>query len=404
MSVQKSLVGVLVVLVIVAGVGGYFAGSSAVPPPKTITSVVTQTVTTTVAAATVTITSTVTPPAQTITTTVTLPPQTVTVTTTPTPTVTPPTFPLPGWPSKIRFITGTFGGAFYSLAVPMADVIRRELKIEVEVIPGPGAVATPLYISKDQGEIAMTYDYLGAPAKENDISIFNEPLNFTKITAVAGGLYVNYYYFVAQKEFPANNFDDIAKMIKEGKPVRFGGDAAGSSEELMLRYVLRYYGLTYDDVRKAGGTVYAVGDDPAAQAFREKKIDVFYQAGGIPLRTITDVDSTMELKFIAFTDPLIEWLAKNLGVIKGVIPKGSYKNAISDVPTALGTTILIASRELPDSLIYYILEVIAKNKDFIAAAYKAFSYYDPATAWQKVGLWELHPGAIKWFKDKGYMK
>ncbi len=394
-SAQKSLVGILVVLVIVAGVGGYFAGSSAVPPPKTVTSTVVQTVTATAAAATVTVTTTVTPPPQTVT---------VTVTPTPTPTPTPPTFPLPGWPSKIRFITGTFGGAFYSLAVPMADVIRRELKIEVEVIPGPGAVATPLYISKDEGEIAMTYDYLGAPAKENDITIFNEPLSFSKVTAVAGGLYINYYYFVAQKDFPANNFDDIAKMIKEGKPVRFGGDAAGSSEELMLRYVLKYYGLTYDDVRKAGGTIYAVGDDPAAQAFRERKIDVFYQAGGIPLRTITDVDATMELKFIALSDPLLEWLNKNLGVIKGYIPKGSYKNAATDVPAALGSTILIASRELPDSLIYYILEVIAKNKDVIAAAYKAFSAYDPATAWQKVGLWELHPGAIKWFKDHGYMK
>ncbi|MEM4518092.1 MAG: TAXI family TRAP transporter solute-binding subunit [Sulfolobales archaeon] len=395
MSAQKSLIGVLVVLIIIAGVGGYFAGSAAVPPPKTITSVVTQTVTTTVAAATVTTTSTVTLPPQTVT---------VTVTATPTPTVTPPTFPLPEWPSKIRFITWVFGGAFYSLAVPIADVLRRELKIEVEVIPGPGAIATPLYISKGEGEIAMTYDYLGAPAKENDISIFNEPLNFSKITAVAGGLYLTYYYFVAQKDFPANNFDDIAKMIKEGKPVRFGGDAAGSSEELMLRYVLKYYGLTYDDVRKAGGTVYAVGDDPAAQAFREKKIDVFYQAGGIPLRTIADVDATMELKFIAMPEPLRDWLIKNLGAIKGVIPKGSYKNAVEDVPTLIGSTILIASRELPDSLIYYILEVMAKNKDVIAAAYRAFAAYDPATAWQKVGLWELHPGAVKWYKDHGYMK
>jgi hypothetical protein len=82
----------------------------------------------------------------------------------------------------------------------MADVFRRELKIEVEVIPGPGAVAAPLYISKGEGELAMTYDYLGAPAKENDVTIFGEPLNFSRITAVAGGLYVT-YYFVAQKEF-----------------------------------------------------------------------------------------------------------------------------------------------------------------------------------------------------------
>ncbi|MEM1982692.1 MAG: hypothetical protein QXZ63_03405, partial [Sulfolobales archaeon] len=57
-SAQRSLVGVLVVLIIVAGVGGYFAGSSAVPPPVTVTSTSRVTVSVTAAAATVTVTST----------------------------------------------------------------------------------------------------------------------------------------------------------------------------------------------------------------------------------------------------------------------------------------------------------------------------------------------------------
>ncbi|MEM4518767.1 MAG: ABC transporter substrate-binding protein [Sulfolobales archaeon] len=78
---SQTLIAILAVLIIIAGVGGYFAGSSAVPPPKTVTSVVTQTVTTTVAAATVTVTTTVTQPPQTVT---------VTVTATPTPPITLP--------------------------------------------------------------------------------------------------------------------------------------------------------------------------------------------------------------------------------------------------------------------------------------------------------------------------
>ncbi len=51
----------LAVLIVVAGVGGYFAGSSATPPPLTVTSTAVQTVTVTAAAATVAVTTTVAP-------------------------------------------------------------------------------------------------------------------------------------------------------------------------------------------------------------------------------------------------------------------------------------------------------------------------------------------------------
>ena len=85
MSVKTSsaLIAVLTILIVVAGVAGYFAGSSAVPPPKTVT------ITTTVGSPT-TITTTVT-------TTVT---EKVTVTATPTPTTTLPP------PEKVRIKLG----------------------------------------------------------------------------------------------------------------------------------------------------------------------------------------------------------------------------------------------------------------------------------------------------------
>ncbi|MEM4519103.1 MAG: TRAP transporter substrate-binding protein [Sulfolobales archaeon] len=85
MSAQKSLVGVLVVLVIVAGVGGYFAGSSAVPPPKTITTTVTGGAPATV---TTTVTTRVT---EVVTVTVTATPSPTTTSPSPTPTIPPGT-------------------------------------------------------------------------------------------------------------------------------------------------------------------------------------------------------------------------------------------------------------------------------------------------------------------------
>ena len=103
-----------VVCGVVAGVGGYFGGAAAVPPPKTVT----ETVTETAAAETVTVTG----PAKTVT-------ETVTVTKTPTPTLTPP-------PGKTEVIIGVIG--------PLATLIGRSeekaAKLAVEEINAKGGI------------------------------------------------------------------------------------------------------------------------------------------------------------------------------------------------------------------------------------------------------------------------
>ncbi|MEM4520049.1 MAG: tripartite tricarboxylate transporter substrate binding protein [Sulfolobales archaeon] len=145
MSVQRSLVGVLVVLVIVAGVGGYFAGSSAVPPPVTVTSTSRVTVSVTAAAATVTVTSTVTQPPKTVTTTITPPPTTVTVTVTPSPT--PPPI---AWPTRpVTIVVGMGAGGGSDLAArAYAPILQNLTGVPWTVVnmPGGGGAIGETYV------------------------------------------------------------------------------------------------------------------------------------------------------------------------------------------------------------------------------------------------------------------
>ena len=104
-----------VVCGVVAGVGGYFAGSAAVPPPKTVT----ETVTKTLAAETVTVTA----PPKTVTTT-------VTVTATPTP---PPITPPPG---KTEVVIGVIA----PIAVRQGKVQENAARLAIEEINAKGGI------------------------------------------------------------------------------------------------------------------------------------------------------------------------------------------------------------------------------------------------------------------------
>ncbi len=169
MSMQKSLVGVLVILVIVAGVGGYFAGSSAVPPPKTVT-------TTIVGGTPVTVTTTITTK---ITEKV-----TVTVTVTPTPTLT-PTIP-PGVKYTLHVGCVTAPNPCDLNPYGECDPHTLTLKVfknEVEKATG-GAVEVVIHPAGELGdeldmiEMLRTGDLFMAPVATSRLSGFTDAVLF----------------------------------------------------------------------------------------------------------------------------------------------------------------------------------------------------------------------------------
>jgi len=373
-SAQKSLIGILVVLIIIAGVGGYFAGSVAVPPPRTVTSVVTQTVT-------------------------------VTVTATPTPTVTPiPPSPPPHWPKEIIIRVGGIGGAWYPIGAGLGDLITKNLKVRATVQPG-GSGPNILATSKNEADIVMAYAWQSAVARDEKAAkeYWGEPINFSNVKLLAGGLYTQYFHAVKVKGFPASTFKELADMVKAGQRVSIGTNIRGTAEEFTLRTLLAKYGVTYDDIRKAGGTVFLGPHTDIVQMMREGKIQVYVAFGGIGYSAMVEADTTMELEPFILTDDDFKFMMENYGFKKSVIPKGSYRWVKEDYPSLVDYPVFLCRAGLPEDFIYFVARLLDENKDYIVASAKYFEEFDPSKAWQLGGLWELHPGAAKYYKDKGYM-
>ena len=87
----------------------------------------------------------------------------------------------------------------------------------------------------------------------------------------------------------------------------------------------------------------------------------------------------------------------------GYIPANSYKGMKEPVKTAGMSAVLFVRDDIPDDVIYALTKAIVENKKYLTSVNKLFEDYDPATAWKDVGA-PLHPGAAKYFKEKGYMK
>jgi TRAP-type uncharacterized transport system substrate-binding protein len=139
----SALIAIAIVLIVVAGVCGYFAGVSSVSPVVT------------------TVTYTVTVP-YTVTQTVTVTPAPTTPTPTPTPTPTTPTPTPTPTPIRItlRMSTHRIGTSAYIISVYLSDIWKRELGYDIYVYPYPSTADILKEFAKGNLDIPYVGDLL----------------------------------------------------------------------------------------------------------------------------------------------------------------------------------------------------------------------------------------------------
>jgi len=90
-----------------------------------------------------------------------------------------------------------------------------------------------------------------------------------------------------------------------------------------------------------------------------------------------------------------------------IFPKGCYNGVERDIDTIGITAVLQAMDTFPAERLYQILKAIFDNKAELSAVWKEATALTPAIAVGQVtpdALKYLHPGAQKFFKEKGALK
>jgi len=384
---SKYIVGIMLVLAIIAGVAGYFIGSSAVP---------------TVAPATLTLIQTV---VRTYTAPVTVPVSlTPTTPTTPltTPMFTPPTLTKP---VTLRIVTHSVGSSWYLMGSAIAAVVKNYLPpgSSVDVMTGPGTIGNIPLVSRGDAELAITMDtYVYYAIK--GMSPFNK--SYTNVAMVVNDLSPYFLLEAVPRDWAkANNvktFDDIVRMIKEGKKVVIVTGSVGSLDEYATKILLQLYGLTYDDVKKAGGDIiFGATDDYRVEVFKQGLAQVFSDVCTYEHPTWQTLTAGTDIVVLPINKTIVEKF-KEYGFSPYVVEKGTYKGMDTDILTAGILACLIASTEVPPEVIYYVTKAIVENKDKLVSIFAGFKYFDIKHSYES--LVPLHRGAELYFRSVGFLR
>jgi TRAP transporter TAXI family solute receptor len=143
------------------------------------------------------------------------------------------------------------------------------------------------------------------------------------------------------------------------------------------------------------------GASDMASQLGDGLIDAFCFAAGNPIPAFSEIESQRPVNFFAFSAEEIAKVRKAIPeVAVTVIPAGTYRTQKADMNTVGLFNFAVAHKDLPDSLVYELTKAIMESNPEMVQGHAAAKETLPANA-AKNDFLTFHPGAAKYFKEKG---
>ncbi|MCM3568454.1 TAXI family TRAP transporter solute-binding subunit [Neobacillus mesonae] len=307
--------------------------------------------------------------------------------------------------NALRMATLSQGGAWYVYGATISELLNKKVKdIErVDVLPYAGGLGNVQILDKGEAELALTFSLNNRWAVDGT---FGYKKKYSNLRVLAGGFDEYYVGIIMTNKFMDKyGITSIADIKEKKVPVKLLTLNKGSQGEYAAIQVLEAYGLDYDRIKSFGGSVEHTTFDVVKSSIQDGKADMFIQVMTKGHPTFTEIALQTPVTFIPVEDEYLDKL-KKFGYSKAILPPKVFHGQDKEVQALGLTTTLVTTTDLSDKMAYEITKAIAENKETLVKGHQSLSVYDPEkgiTADATGGI-PLHPGAEKYYKEKGWIK
>ena len=291
---------------------------------------------------------------------------------------------------NIAIATGGTGGVYYPLGGGMANVLSKHVPgMQASARVTGGSVDNLKLIGSQQSEVALVMVDAALDALKGEDKFKGSPVDVRTLMV----LYPNRMHVVSMEGTGVEKMSDLkGKRVSTGSP--------GSATEVMAFRVIEAAGLDKDkDMRRE-----RLGVAESVNALKDRKIDAFFWVGGLPTAAVTDLGATpnVKIKMIDHADTVDKMNKKydNL-YTAGVIPEKTYPGQDKDNPIAVVQNILVANAKMSDKVAYDIVKTFIEKRDELVAVHAEAESIKLENQSPKNSPIPWHPGAMKYFSDKG---
>ncbi|MEN8699114.1 TAXI family TRAP transporter solute-binding subunit [Bacillus infantis] len=286
-------------------------------------------------------------------------------------------------PKFLSIVTGGTGGTYFPLGGAFADIISDETGIQANAETS-GASAENMNTLKDgNAEIAFSQTDIASYAKDGKLMF--EGAAVDNVSAI-GTLYPETIQIVTTAKSGIKSVEDL-----KGKKVSVGAPGSGTNPN--AEQILEVHGMTFDDIDKQD-----LSFDESTAGIQDGTIDAAFVTAGTPTGAVEGLSATEDVVIVPIEQDKIDALIEKYPYyIQDEVPSGTY--GLSDaVATVAVQAMLVVANDLSDDTVYDITKAIFENTDKITHA--KGKLITAESALNGVGI-EVHPGAQKYFDEKG---
>lgn len=286
----------------------------------------------------------------------------------------------------INVLTGGTSGVYYPLGVALSKIYGEKIQnVRPTVQATKASVENLQLLQQGKGEIAFTLgDSLDAAWKGDEEAGFKSPLKKLRgITAI----YPNYVQIVASKDSGIKSLADL-----KGKRLSVGAPKSGT--ELNARAILAAAGMTYKDLGKVEYLPFA----ESVELMKNRQLDATLQSAGLGVASLRDLATSVEITVVEVPAAVVD--KAGAPFVKATIPANTYTGQSAAVPAAAVVNYLVTHEGVKEETVYQMTKAIFENLPDLAAAHAAARAIKLDSALEGMPV-PLHPGAARYFKEKG---
>jgi len=202
------------------------------------------------------------------------------------------------------------------------------------------------------------------------------------------------YQIIASKDAP--EIDSF--MSLKGK--RFNIGNPGSGQRGTTEVLMNLFGMGTGDFALAT----ELTSTEQSNALCDGKIDAYGYTVGVPNAGVAVATDGCDARIINLDDEKIKSLVADTPYYAfATIPAGTYKTTTSDVTTFGVMATFVTSADVNEDVVYEVTRAVMENIDDFRSLHPAFANLDPQKMMKDGLSAPLHPGAARYYKEKGWM-
>ena len=289
----------------------------------------------------------------------------------------------------INVLTGGTSGVYYPLGVAIGKIYSDKIaNVKTQVQATKASVENLVLLQQGRGELAFALgDSLKAAWEGDEEAGFKKKMD--KLRTI-GAIYPNYIQIVATADSGIKTLADL-----KGKSLSVGAPKSGT--ELNSRAILGAAGMSYKDIGKVEYLPFAESVD----LMKNRQLNATLQSAGLGVASLKDLSTSADITVVSVPKEIVDKIGPPFVAV--TIPANTYTGQDKDVPTAAVVNYLVTSSEVSDDLAYQMTKLVFESLGELANAHVAGKEIKLETA--AIGSpVPLHPGAIRYYKEKGLIK